>query len=153
MRQILGALAAVLALVLAFFLAAPAPSAGAGTNLHRVAIQVSDDNPEHMNLALNNAANMSVYYTGLGQDVQVEIVAYGPGLNMLLADTSPVKARLKSFAEGMPNVKFDACNNTLEHMEKQAGKKLALVPEAHLVPSGVVRLVTLEEQGWSYIKE
>ncbi len=152
MKRSIEALGAGLLLVLAVLLLAPGSSSGAAANVHRVAIQVSENDAALMNLALNNAANISSYYTGLGQQVQVEIVAYGPGLNMLREDTSPVKTRLSSFAQGMPNVTFDACNNTLEHMEKQEGRKIQLVPEAHLVPSGVVRLMTLQEQGWTYIK-
>jgi len=151
-KRVIEALGSWRLIVVMIFLLVAGSSAGAATNVHRLAIQVSENDPGKMNLALNNAANVSSYYSGLGQDVEVEIVAFGPGLNMLRADMSPVKARLKQFAEGMPNVKFDACNNTLQAMEKQEGKKIDIVPEAHLVPSGVVRIMTLEEQGWSYIR-
>jgi len=133
-------------------LVAGSPALAATPPVHRLAIQVSTSDAQTMNLVLNNAANVSTYYTGLGQQVQIEIVAFGPGLKMLREDSSPVKARLKSFGESMPNVRFDACNNTLQAMEKAEGKTIQLVPEAHIVPAGVVRLMTLEEEGWSYLR-
>lgn len=123
-----------------------------GKGGHRLSMSVSENNPEVMNLTLNNAANASSYYSGIGQDLQVEIVAYGPGLHMFRADDSPVKARLADFKSGMPNVVFSACDNTLKSMEKAEGKTIAIVPEARIVPAGVVRLVQLQEAGWSYVR-
>jgi intracellular sulfur oxidation DsrE/DsrF family protein len=49
-------------------------------------------------------------------------------------------------------VKFSACNNTKHGMEKKEGHPITIVPQASLVPSGVVRLSELQEQGWTYIK-
>jgi intracellular sulfur oxidation DsrE/DsrF family protein len=129
------------------------PSAGAAASrTHHIAIQVDENDPAKMNLALNNAANAASYYDGIGDSAVIEIVAYGPGLNMLREDTSPVKVRLKSFKEGMPNVTFSACNVTLQGMEKAEGHPITIVPEARMVPSGAVRLVELQEQGFSYLK-
>jgi len=63
-----------------------------------------------------------------------------------------VKARLKSMSESMPNLTFAACANTRRAMQKQEGKEIPLVSQAKVVPSGVVRLVELQERGWSYIR-
>jgi intracellular sulfur oxidation DsrE/DsrF family protein len=109
-----------------------------------------------MNLALNNAENIIEYYRDKGEDVDVEIVAYGPGLNMLRDDTSPVKdriARIASTDATFPSrIAFSACNNTLQGMEKREGHAITIIPQAKMVPAGVVRLSELEEQGWSYIR-
>src|ERR1700761_2969474 len=87
---------------------------------HRIVIQVDQNDPAIMNLALNNASNVIDYYRAKKQDVSVDIVTYGPGLHMLRADTSPVKdriARLKDAA--FPSkIQFSACNNTKQNMEK-----------------------------------
>ena len=61
------------------------------TNLHRLAIQVAENNPQVMNLALNNARNVVEYYKAKGEKVAIEVVTFGPGLHMLRNDTSPVK--------------------------------------------------------------
>jgi intracellular sulfur oxidation DsrE/DsrF family protein len=127
-------------------------TAVAGERTHRLAIQVDVNDPAVMNLALNNAANVASFYDHKGEEVQVEIVAYGPGLHMLREDTSPVKQRLKSFKESMPNVAFAACDNTKKGMEKAEGKEVQIVAEAKIVPSGVVRLMELQESGWSYVR-
>ena len=66
---------------------------------HRIAIQVDQNDPAIMNMVLNNATNVIEHYRGKGEDVDVEIVAYGPGMHMLRADTSPVQDRLKHLKE------------------------------------------------------
>ncbi|HEY0835166.1 MAG TPA: hypothetical protein VGE72_14775 [Azospirillum sp.] len=119
---------------------------------HHLAIQVNVNDPQAMNLALNNAANASSYYSAKGEEVEIEIVTYGPGLHMLRDDTSPVKERLKAFRQGMPNVSFIACGNTRTGMRKAEGKEIPLVAEATEVPAGVVRLMELQEKGWPYIR-
>ena len=119
---------------------------------HRLVLQVNTDEPAMMNLALNNAANVEQYYRDLGEKVEIEIVAFGPGLHMLRDDTSPVKARIKALADKSPSISFKACGNTQENMSKAENKKIALVAQASVVKSGVVRVMELQEQGWAYVR-
>ena len=120
---------------------------------HRVAIQVSDDNPGTFNKALNNAANMSKYFLGRGEDYEIEIVAYNAGLHMLRTDTSPVADRIKSFPQSVPNVTFSACGNTIKGMTKKAGGKVPPISEnARVVPGGVIRLMELSDMGYFMIR-
>ena len=134
----------------------PLPNAHAaeGRPPHRVAFHVDQNDPDVMNQALNNAANAMEYYRGRNEDVEVEIVTYGPGLHMLRDDTSPVKDRIKSMAENSfpAKVTFAACNVTKQGMEKREGRAIAIIPQATIVPSGVVQLMELQEKGWSYIR-
>jgi intracellular sulfur oxidation DsrE/DsrF family protein len=142
------ATAALLSIALA------APGLAADVKTHRVAIQVNQNDPQVMNLALNNATNVIEYYRGKNEDVEVDIVTYGPGLHMLRSDTSPVQDRLKRLKElAFPSkVQFSACNNTRQGMEKAEGKEIPVVADATVVPSGVVRLMELQEQSWSYVR-
>ena len=73
---------------------------------------------------------------------------------MLRDDTSPVKDRIKQLAElSFPStLTFSACNNTKQGMEKREGHPITIIPQATLVPAGVVRIMELEEQGYSYVK-
>jgi intracellular sulfur oxidation DsrE/DsrF family protein len=121
---------------------------------HRVVIQVDQNDPAVMNLALNNATNVIDYYRAKQQDVQVDLVTYGPGLHMLRDDTSPVKDRIRQLKDyAFPStVQFSACTNTKENMEKKEGKPVSVVSDAVLVPSGVVHVMELQEQGWSYVR-
>ncbi len=150
MRALLRPLAAV---VVALAFAAPGLAAE-NAKQHRVSIQVDQNDPDVMNLALNNAKNVIEHYNKLGEQATVEIVAYGPGLHMLRADTSPVKDRIKEMSEGFTpaKIKFSACNNTKQGMEKREGKPVTIIPQAGIVPSGVVRLMELQEQGWTYVR-
>jgi intracellular sulfur oxidation DsrE/DsrF family protein len=129
-------------------------SFAADAKSHRVSIQVDQNDPQVMNLALNNATNVIEYYRAKNEDVDVDIVTYGPGLHMLRDDTSPVKDRIKRLKElAFPGkIQFSACNNTKQNMEKAEGKAVPIVSDATLVPSGVVRLMELQEQGWSYVR-
>jgi intracellular sulfur oxidation DsrE/DsrF family protein len=121
---------------------------------HRIAIQVDQSDPALMNLVLNNVSNVLEHYHGKNEDVQIEVVAYGPGLNMLREDKSPVKERIKRIAEGSfpSKVSFSACGNAMQVMEKAEGQPVPIITQASVVPAGVVRLSELQEQGWSYIR-
>ena len=120
--------------------------------MHKVAIQVNQNDNALMNLALNNAKNVIDYYKAKGETVAIEIVTYGPGLHMLRADTSPVKDRIAPMALENANLAFIACGNTQANQSKAEGKPVALLSEAKVMPSGVVRLMELQKQGYAYIR-
>ena len=124
----------------------------ADNKLHRLILQVNTNDPAMMNLALNNATNVAQYYKDLGEKVTIEVVTFGPGLHMLRDDTSPVKARIKAIKESTPAISFKACGNTQENMHKVENKEIPIIPEATIVKSGVVRVMELQEQGWTYVK-
>ena len=120
--------------------------------MHKVAIQVNQNDKAVMDLALNNAKNIIDYYKEKGETVAIEIVTYGPGLHMLRADTSPVKERIAPMSLENPNLKFIACGNTQANQSKAEGKPVTLISEAKVMPSGVVRLMELQKQGYAYIR-
>jgi uncharacterized protein len=123
-----------------------------GKTHHRLILQVNSNDPAMMNLALNNAINVAQHYREAGEKVSIEVVTFGPGLHMLREDTSPVKARIETLALSTPEISFKACGNTRENMRKAENKDITLIPQAKLVSSGVVRVMELEERGWSYVK-
>lgn len=128
------------------------PARAAAGQMARVVLHVNQNDPAVMNLALNNAQNVASHYKATKQPVSIEIVAYGPGLHMLRSDTSPIKPRLASFALEQPEIRFSACENTQTNMSKAEGKPVPLVTDAKVVPSGVVRLIELQQQGFAYVK-
>lgn len=138
----------LLSLLLAFAFCGVAAAAG---DTHKLAIHVDQSDPAVMNMALNNAKNVRSFYKAKGGSVAIEIVAYGPGLLMYTAD-SPVRERISAMSLEDPELKFSACGNTLRGMEKKAGKTITLVSEARVVPSGVVRLMELQEDGYAYLR-
>jgi len=129
-----------------------ATSAFAEGVVHRVAVHVDQNDPQVMNMALNNVANLTSYYEAQGDTVMVEVVAYGPGLNMFVPGKSPVEDRISTMSLEMENLSFAACGNTLRNMSKNAGKDITLMDEATIVPSGVVRLIELQEKDYAYIR-
>lgn len=142
MKHILGA--AVLAVSASF--------AMAEGQVHRVAVHVDQNDPQVLNMALNNVNNLRKYYKGLGEEVEVEVVAYGPGLHMFIEGKSPVADRISTMALEHQDVTFSACGNTIAGMKRKTGQDVVLLDEAKVVPSGVARLVELQEQGFSYIR-
>ena len=139
-------------IVFSFFLGLQTVTVYAAGYNHKVAIHLDENDKARMNLVLNNVKNVNKYYQSKGDTVDIEVVIYGPGLHMLRADTSPVKARIAAMSLELESLTFAACENTQTNMAKKAGKKISLVSEAKMVPSGVVRLIELQENGWAYIR-
>lgn len=144
----------LLSLVLAGLtaMALTAGAAMAAEKVHRLALQISDNDNDKMTAVLNVAANVATHYAGKGQEVEIKIVAFNAGLHMLRADTSSVKERIAGFAKSMPNVAFHACGNTIEGMTKKEGKVPPIVANATIVPAGVVTLMELGEAGWTIVR-
>lgn len=143
---------ASLATLLAVAALVSTATAQSADGVHRLALQISDNDKVKMNTVLNVAANVSRHYSEMGQEVEIEIVAFNAGLHMLREDTSPVRKRISSFSQSMPNVIFQACGNTIDGMTRKEGKKPPLMAAAHRVPAGVVRLIELNEQGWTIVR-
>ena len=110
----------------------------------RVVFQVSDNDPAKWNLALNNARNVQ---QDLGREnVQIEIVAYGPGLAMLKAE-SPVAGRLAQAMDG--NVGLLACENTMTNTKVDKGEMYGGIS---YVQAGVTHIMKRQKEGWAYIR-
>ena len=155
------AVAAITALVACAGLAGPAhaqASGGASTEEeldfvdHKLALQISDRSEAAMRSALDIAANISRDYSEKAEGVAIEIVVYGPGMDMLRPDRSPVLERLEAFSQSMPNVRFAACGNTLDTLETKEGHRPAIVPYARVVQAGVAELIRLHEDGYAIVK-
>ena len=121
-----------------------AARAQAQATRNRALFQVTDNDPARWNMILNNMANLR---EGVGAEgAEIELVAYGPGLLMLKAD-SPVRQRIAAALKS--GVKVNACQNTMEAM-KLAPADMA--PDIGYVPSGVVEVMKKQQQGWAYIR-
>ena len=113
----------------------------------RIVLQISDPNPFKQTLVLNVASNLVKAY---GQDkVDVEIVAFGPGLRLLFKDNAN-GGRIKGLTSS--GVKFSACKNTIAGMAKKLGHKPELHSSAVPVSAGVVRIIDLQNKGFKLIK-
>ncbi len=105
-----------------------------------------------MRAVLDVAANVSRYYSGRGEEVEITVVAFNGGLDMLLADRSPVKERMMNFAKSMPNVSFVACGNTLDTLTAKEGKRPPLMAGVTVVDAGVAALMDLSEKNWTIVR-
>jgi len=133
-----------LAMSLPLAVVGPASAQTTAAVQNRVVLQVSDNDPAKWNLALNNARNLQADL-GAG-NVEIEIVAYGPGIGMLKHD-SVVGTRVgEALASG---VRVEACENTMR------GQKLAqtdMLNGIGYVPAGVVEIMQKQQQGWAYLR-
>jgi intracellular sulfur oxidation DsrE/DsrF family protein len=121
----------------------PAPAARSAER-HKVVLQVSDADPGKWNLALNNARNIQ---QDLGKgNVDVEIVAYGPGLGMLKAD-SKVADRLAQALDN--NIGLMACENTMRNTKV---KRDDMYGGISYVDAGVVHIMKRQREGWAYVR-
>jgi intracellular sulfur oxidation DsrE/DsrF family protein len=138
-RVLFAAFFAALAVTLA-----PGANAQNQSARNKVVVQVSDNDAQKWNLALNNAKNMQ---DDIGSDLlEIEIVVYGPGIGMLKGD-SPVATRV---ADALKNgVKVVACENT---MRAQKLVYADMLPKIGYVPAGVVELMKKQQEGYAYIR-
>lgn len=111
----------------------------------RIVLQVSDDDPKKWNLALNNARNAQQDLGG-PKNVDIEIVAYGPGINMLKMDAVTANRVSDAIKTGISIV---ACENT---MGAQKIDKAEMNPSISYVPAGVIQLMRRQQQGWAYVR-
>lgn len=143
-RRSLGLTGAVAALAALLPAAARAQATGVGAKKNKVVFQVSDNDPGKWGLALNNAHNVQA---DLGEDtVDMEIVAYGPGIAMLKGG-SPMAQRVTAALKS--GVKVVACENT---MKAQKLTYADMLPDIGYVPAGVVELMQKQQQGYAYIR-
>ncbi|SFC12166.1 hypothetical protein SAMN05216344_109117 [Polaromonas sp. OV174] len=128
-----------------FLIAAHAQLTGAtGQKRHQIVIQMSDNDPAKWNLALNNARNLQEDVGAA--NVDIEIVAYGPGIGMLKLE-SPVGARIADAMKA--NIKVMACENTMR------GQKLGkddMLNGISYVPAGVTEIMKKQGEGWAYLR-
>lgn len=119
-------------------------STQAAAQRHKVVFQMSDPDPKKWNLALNNAKNVQQDLGGA--NVDVEIVAYGPGIGMIKLD-SVVGNRVNEAMKA--GVKVVACENTMHNMKLG---KADMLPSIGYVPAGVVELMARQREGYAYIR-
>ncbi|WP_108061298.1 DsrE family protein [Poseidonibacter lekithochrous] len=115
--------------------------------IHKIVIQVSSSDIITQKMALNNAVNLQEHY---GVDnIKIEIVAYGPGLSLLTSESlQSTKVEKLVFND----IKFSACSNTIEIMEKRFNKEIKLLDDVAIVPAGAARIMELQEQGYAYLR-
>jgi intracellular sulfur oxidation DsrE/DsrF family protein len=111
---------------------------------HFAVFHISSGDAFAQKLVLNNAQNLQNFY---GPDkVMIEVVAYGPGLRALFSENTQAGRIKRMAADG---ITFSACANTMKAMGRDSP---SLHKAAKVVPGGVVRIMELQEAGWSYIR-
>lgn len=115
---------------------------------YKLVIHVTQHDEKIYKQVLNMANNVPKQ---VGVDnIQIEIVAQGPGLK-LLEEGSPETKRIASLVP-YDNVKFSACGATIKGIKKHTGKDVVLLPDVRVVPGGVVRVMDLQKEGYAYIR-
>lgn len=139
-------LASIKSLLLGLLLGIAAASVWAadGTKPMRVVVQVSDDDASRWNLVLNNARNVQ---KEVGKaNVEVEVVAYGPGLGILRDDSVVANRVQEALTSG---IRFVACRNT---MQAQRVTEAQMVPGIGYAQAGVVEIIKKQQEGWAYLR-
>lgn len=122
----------------------PASTKIASIVKHRVVIQLSSNDSLVWKSLMNNVKHLK---EGWGQTVQIEVVAHGAGIEMLMMAKTTQQKNITDFKN--EGVIFVGCENTMR-LRKIA--KEEIVAEAGFVPMGVGEIVMKQEEGWSYLK-
>ncbi|HXZ93822.1 MAG TPA: DsrE family protein [Burkholderiales bacterium] len=144
MKRIIAGLAFAAALLAGGTMPAAQAAEQASAGKYQIVIQVTDDNPKVWNLALNNAF---AFQRNVGKgNSQIEIVAIGPGLNMLKSE-STVTSRIDQALD--QNIDVVACGETMHAMKVT---KEDLIGGVRVVPGGLIEIANRQREGWIYYR-
>lgn len=125
----------------------PAPLPDKPFAEHRLALQLSDNDPKKEGLIISIANNLLKAYDP--DKIAIEVVTFGPGIDLLRPE-NPNRPRVESLiAQG---VKFDVCLNTVDTIERESGKRPAFIPAAIPVQVGVAQILALTENGFTLVR-
>jgi uncharacterized protein len=127
--------------------AQPAPLPDKPFAEHRIALQLSDNDPKKQSLVISVAYNLLKFYDP--DKVAIEVVTFGPGIDLLRPDNSNRKLVESLVAQG---VRFDVCLNTVDTIERETGRRPDIIPAATPVQVGVGQILSLTENGYTLVR-
>jgi uncharacterized protein len=139
--------AIVLMTVASLARAEPAPLPDKPFAEHRIVLQLSDNDPKKQGLVISVAYNLLKLYDP--DKVAIEVVAFGPGIDLLFPDNPNRKLIESLIAQG---VRFDICLNTVDTIERDTGKRPQYIPAATPVQVGVGQILSLTENGYTLVR-
>ena len=146
--------ASMLGLILAVALALGAPACAQQAALqdkpfaeHKIVLQLSDNDPKRQALVISVAYNLLKFYDP--DKVAIEVVAFGPGIDLLRTDNGNRKLVESLIAQG---VRFDVCLNTVDTVERETGQRPEIIPGATPVQVGVGQILLLTENGYTLVR-
>lgn len=114
---------------------------------HKIVLQLSDSDAKKQALVLSVANNLLKAYDP--DKIAVEVVAFGPGIDLLLSGSERRKQVESLIAQG---VRFDICLNTVDTIERETGKRPEFIPAATPVQVGVGQILFLAENGYTLVR-
>jgi intracellular sulfur oxidation DsrE/DsrF family protein len=114
---------------------------------HRIVLQLSDNDPRKQGLVISVANNLLKFYDP--DKVAIEVVTFGPGIDLLRPDNTNRKLVESLVAQG---VRFDVCLNTVDTIERETGKRPDFIPGATPVQVGVGQILSLTENGYTLVR-
>jgi intracellular sulfur oxidation DsrE/DsrF family protein len=139
--------ASLLAMIPLIAGAQPAPLPDKPFAEHRIVLQLSDSDPTKQGLVISVAYNLLKAYDP--DKVAIEVVTFGPGIDLLRPDNSNRKRVESLVAQG---VRFDVCLNTVDTIERETGKRPDIIPVAIPVQVGVGQILSLTENGYTLVR-
>ncbi|HKK13474.1 MAG TPA: hypothetical protein VKA14_02315 [Gammaproteobacteria bacterium] len=118
----------------------------------KVILHISSANPQRIRDALDMAEHLLKTYKAHHERAELEVVANAGGLNLLRSDTSQFAGRIKRMQQQYANLAFLACRNAMEHLKKEKGVDVKLLPQALVTPSALDEILTRLQEGWVYIR-
>ncbi|SIN96236.1 hypothetical protein SAMN05443247_01021 [Bradyrhizobium erythrophlei] len=114
---------------------------------HKIVLQLSDNDPKKQGLVISVANNLMKFYDP--DKVAVEIVAFGPGIELLRPENPNRKLVESLVAQG---ARVDICLNTVDTLERDTGKRPEFIAAATPVQVGVAQILFLTENGYTLVK-
>ena len=117
----------------------------------KIIVQVSDANPLRLKTALDETESLLKSYRQTGQNLKMEIIANGGGLDLLRSDVTQYKERISMLQKEYPNLDVVGCNQSITELQKK-GIAVKLLPNIRVASSALDEINRRLQQGWDYVR-
>jgi uncharacterized protein len=118
----------------------------------KVLVHLTSSDSENALNTLTNLEQMLIDYRSKGENVKVEVVANGHGIDLLRQGITPFGPLIARLSSEYSNLSFAACKNTIDQMQISGDEEIELIPQAKLIDSGIVEVIQRQKEGWTYIR-
>ncbi|MGD8742530.1 MAG: hypothetical protein PVH46_03830 [Granulosicoccaceae bacterium] len=118
----------------------------------RIVMHVNTQDDYLQNTLLEETEHAFETFKANNRELEVEIVAYGAGIEFLMPERSLYTDRIISMQERYPNLTFTACERSYKRLKSRMGYEFKLIKNTKVAPSGIREIIQRQQEGWHYIR-
>ncbi len=118
----------------------------------KILFHLNTGDAAHINDALNEVEGLLKFYQDNDQRARIELIVNGDGIDLLRVDASPYPERVRRLQKQYSNLRFVACQNSIDRLAEERGLAARLIPGTVVIDSGVAQIMRRQQEGWAYIQ-